>query len=580
MGNEQRDCQGNDAESRLERRLFTRRDVVKGGGAAAGALSIAWLLAACGGGGGGGGETTAPADTGGAAETGAPAETAPAGGGAEVDKMTWAINGDAVAMDYALAYDFNTNSAMTNVTEPLLRIDPQGQLQPNLAESWEQVDPLTLTITLRSGVKFHDGSEMTADDVAFSLNRHRDPDVGSYLATFHERVKDCQATGPSEVTVTFTKPDAIFPFAMGTMAGAVASKAFIEANGDKVGTPEVGIVGTGPYKYTSWTKGQEIVLDRFDDYWNTERARKVKQFVVKVILDEATIVSALQTGEIDGVFGTALSGKSVQSFAGVDSVKVYRAPSYQVHYLAVNTGMPPFDDQRVRQALSMAIDKQGLLQSVWGGVGQAPIKSPATPAMWTYEKDTFQQAYDALPSYDLDIEKARSMVEAAGATGAKGNILVALPFDEEQAVAIQAAAKQIGLDLTPEKVEATDKISQEFLGKDFREYSLSTTQWGADIPDPAGNLLIPFYSKNVVTNNSAYQNPEVDKLLEQQRETTDPAERARLLTEAQAKIVPDQPWIVYYSPDSVMVLNTRLGGYQIRPLTYWDPFAADFSGTA
>ena len=200
--------------------------------------------------------------------------------------------------------------------------------------------------------------------------------------------------------------------------------------------------------------------------------------------------------------------------------------------------------------------------------------------MWTYEKDTFKAAYDALPSYDLDIEKAKALVEAAGATGAKGNILVALPFDEEQAVAIQAAAKEIGLDLSPDKVEATDKIAQEFSGKESREYSLSTTQWGSDIPDPAGNLLIPFYSKNVVTDNSAYQNPEVDKLLEQQREETDPAARAKLLTEAQAIIVPDQPWIVYYSPDSVMVLNTRLGGYQIRPLTYWDPFAADFSGAA
>ena len=99
---------------------------------------------------------------------------------------------------------------------------------------------------------------------------------------------------------------------MGTMAGAVASKAFIEANGKKVGTPEVGIVGTGPYKFVSWTKGQEIVLDRFDDYWNTERARAVKRFVVKIILDEATIVQALTTGEVDGVFGTALSGKSVR----------------------------------------------------------------------------------------------------------------------------------------------------------------------------------------------------------------------------------------------------------------------------
>ena len=559
-------------------RAMTRRQLLKLGGGAAGAVSLAWLLAACGGGGGSAaGSTEAPATSGGG-ETTTPNETVQAGGGVEVDSMSWVINGEAVAMDYALAYDFNTNVAVANITEPLLRVDPSGQLVPNLATAWDQVDPTTMKITLRDGVKFHDGSTMTADDVAFSLNRHRDPDVGSYLATFHERVSDCTASGPNEVTVTFTKPDAIFPYALATMAGAVASKAFIEANGKKVGTPSAGIVGTGPYKFTSWTKGQEIVLDRFDDYWNTERARAVKQFVVKIILDEATIVQALGAGEVDGVFGTALSGKSVQALASVDTVKVYRAPSYQVHYLIVNTQLPPFDDQRVRQALSYALDKQGILASTWGGIGQAPIKSPATPSMWTFEQDAFKTAYEALPSFDLDIEKAKQLVNDAGAAGASAEMLVALPFDEEQAVAIQAAAKEIGLNLSPKKVEFTDKVAQEFSGKDTREYHLSVSQWGSDIPDPAGNLLVPFYSKNVVTNNSAYHNAEVDKLLEQQRETTDPKQRADLLTKAQALIVPDQPWIVFYSPDSVMVLNTRLGGYQIRPLTYWDPFAADFSG--
>ncbi len=567
------------ASGELLGRAMTRRQLLKLGGGAAGAVSLAWLLAACGGGGGSAGGTTgAPATSGGAPETAAPTQTVQAGGGAEVDSMSWVINGEAVAMDYALAYDFNTNVAVTNITEPLLRFDPNGQLQENLATAWEQVDPTTLKITLRDGVKFHDGSTMTAEDVAFSLNRHRDPDVGSYLATFHERVADCQATGPLEVTVTFSEPDAIFPYALATMAGAVASKAFIEANGKKVGTPDGGIVGTGPFRFSSWTKGQEIVLDRFDDYWNTERARAVKRFVVKIVLDEATIVQALGAGEVDGVFGTALSGKSVKALEGVDAVNTYRAPSYQVHYLAVNTQLPPFDDQRVRQALSYALDKRGILASTWGGIGQAPIKSPATPAMWTFEQDTFQAAYDALPSFDQDLEQAKQLVKDAGAEGAEAEMLVALPFDEEQAVAIQAAGKEIGLDLSPKKLEITDKIAQEFAGKETRDYHLSVTQWGSDIPDPAGNLLVPFYSKNVVTNNSAYHNAAVDRLLEQQRETTDPAQRAELLTKAQALIVPDQPWIVFYSPDSVMVLNKRLGGYQIRPLTYWDPFAADFSG--
>jgi peptide/nickel transport system substrate-binding protein len=568
----------NERES-LESRRITRRELLVVGGGAVGAISLAALLAAC----GGEDEAAAPAEEPAGTEAAPPAtpaatETVPAGGGGDVDTMAWVINSEAVSMDYALAYDFNTNCATTNICEPLLRFSPEGELEPNLAESWEQPDPTTFVITLRSGVKFHDGTDMTAEDVAFSLNRHRDPELGSYLATFHERVEDVSATGDLEVTVKLSAPDSVFHWALATNAAAITSQAWVEANAANIGTPEAGMMGTGPYMFTSWTKGQEIVLDRFDDYWNTERANAVKQFVVKIILDEATIVQALTTGEVDGVFGTALSGKSVQALSGVDSVSVYRAPSYQVHYLTINTQKAPFDDPRVRQAISMAIDKNGLLQSTWGGIGQAPIKSPATPAMWTYEQDAFQTAWDALPEYSLDLEGAKALIDEAGAAGASASMLVALPFDEEQAVAIQAAASQIGLDLSPEKLELTDKIAREFSGTEDRDYDMSVTQWGSDIPDPAGNLLVNFLSTNLVTNNSAYKNPDVDAALNAWRETVDPAEQAQHLIDAQALIVPDQPWVVFYSPDAVMVLNNRLGGYQIRPLTYWDPYAADFSG--
>ena len=97
-------------------------------------------------------------------------------------------------------------------------------------------------------------------------------------------------------------------------------------------------------------------------------------------------------------------------------------------------------------------------------------------------------------------------------------------------------------------------------------------------PDPAGQLFVLFHSKNVVTNNTAYHNPQVDDLLDRQRDSTDPAERAQLLTEAQAMIVEDQPTAVFYSPDTILVMNKRLTGYDIRPLWYWDPFVADLSG--
>src|SRR5262245_11557654 len=131
-----------DRENRdeIERQLITRRELMVKSGGAAGALGLAWLLAAC-----GGEEAASPSEApaGSGTEPTTPAsstatETVPAGGGAEVDSMSWVINGEAVAMDYALAYDFNTNVAMTNITEPLLRYSPEGQLVPNLAESWEQ----------------------------------------------------------------------------------------------------------------------------------------------------------------------------------------------------------------------------------------------------------------------------------------------------------------------------------------------------------------------------------------------------------------------------------------------------------
>jgi ABC-type transport system substrate-binding protein len=244
----------------------------------------------------------------------------------------------------------------------------------------------------------------------------------------------------------------------------------------------------------------------------------------------------------------------------------------------MNTQKPPFDDPRVRQAVSLAIDKEGLLESTWGGLGKAGIKSPATPAMWTYEQETFKAAYDDLPSFDHDPDKARALITEAGAEGAKGDILSSLPYDSEQAIAIQAAAEDVGLNLSPRKVEFTEKLSAELSGKPTRTYSSTATQWASDIPDPAGQLFVLFHSKNVVTNNTAYHNPQVDDLLDRQRDSTDQAERARLLTEAQALIVADQPVAIFYSPDTILVMNKRLTGYAIRPLWYWDPYVADLSG--
>ena len=521
-----------------------------------------WLLAACGG----------DDDDTGAAATGA----TPTGGG-EIDVVNWALTGDAPAIDYAKAYDFNTNGVVTNITEPLLLMNPEGELQPNLAEEWELTEPTTMVIKLRSGVKFHDGTDMTAEDVAFSLNRHRDPDVGSFLATFHDRVKNVEATGPLDITITFTRPDAHFPYALATMAAAVASKAFMEANGNKVGTPGVGIIGTGPYKFTSWTKGQEIVIDRFDDYWNTDRAMKVKQFVSKILLDEATVVQALQTGEIDGIWGNNISGKGAKAAQSFDTVNVLRGPSYGIHYLAMNTQKP--------RSTTCGSGRRSPWRSTRKGCSSRPGEAWARPGSSRRRRrpcGPSRRTPSSRPTTSCpassSMSRARRPLSRSRRRGRAGRHSQLAPYDAEQAIAIQAAGEEIGLNLTPKKVEFTEKLTAELSGKPTRTYSSTATQWASDIPDPAGQLFVLFHSKNLVTNNTAYKNPQVDDLLDRQRDSTDQAERADLLTQAQAMIVEDQPDAIFYSPDTILVMNKRLTGYDIRPLWYWDPFVADLSG--
>jgi peptide/nickel transport system substrate-binding protein len=362
-----------------------------------------------------------------------------------------------------------------------------------------------------------------------------------------------------------------------TTAGAVSKAAFLHKHGKRVGQPGVGIVGTGPYKFVSWTKGQEVVLERFDGYWNKRRALKVKRLVFKVIQDEATIVAALGTGAVDGTFGNSISARStVNLVKRFPDVKLYQSPSYLIHYLIINVQRKPFNDPRVCEALSYAIDKAGLLKSVWAGLGQV-VKSPVMPALWTYEQGIFKSAYRKLPAFAPDIKKAKGLIEAAGAKGATASMLVSTSFEQELGLAIQAAGKQIGLNLTLTKVPATQKLSREFSGKP-RDYDMSVSEWGSDIPDPSGNLVLPFMSQNLFTNDSQFRNPTVDRIFDEARATLDPARRARLLAQGQSIVVGKQPWIVLYSPTSSMVLNKRVTGYKMRPLWYWDPWAADLYG--
>lgn len=493
------------------------------------------------------------------------------------------LQGDIVAVDPVYAYDFTANPVLCQITEGLLKFENGETLAPNLAERWENPDPLTYVYYIRKDVTFQDGSPMTVDDVIFSMERTRDPEVASYVGWMYDSVDSIERTDDWTITVKLKQPDALWQYVPATTAGHVISKAHYEANKDNYGKPDAGALGTGPFKFVSWATGSEIVLEKYDDYWNKANGGPYLDSVIFKILPEATTrIAGLQTGQVHALLGTdATPADQLPIAMAMNNVTVDFQDSYLTHFLQINTQRPPFDNVKVRQALNYAMDKVLLTQNLYP-VPEAVSVAKAVdvmPRLWTFEKETWQAAYDELPDYAFDMEKAAQLLEESGvADQLNGKVITTdeNPLAMGMALALQAAAAELGYNLEINKVTFQEIITLAFGGA--RDYDIASGAWGSDFPDPSGNLLPVFHSRYVGdggSNFGNYRNPEVDRLLDEQNALTDTAERTKLMIQAQKIIAEDSPWIVVLHPKQTFVLNNDFEGYTITPLWYWDAFAKD-----
>ena len=201
------------------------------------------------------------------------------------------------------------------------------------------------------------------------------------------------------------------------------------------------------------------------------------------------------------------------------------------------------------------------------------------PRLWTFEKETWAAAYEELPTYAFDLEKAKQLLAESGvADQLNGKVITTMesPVPMGMALALQDAVRQLGYEMEIKKVTFQEGITLAFGGA--RDYEVMTGAWGSDFPDPAGNLLPVFHSRNTGdggSNFGNYKNEAVDKLLDEQNALTDPAERTKLMIEAQKIIAEDSVWIVLEHPKQPLAMNKEFSGYQITPLWYWDAFLKD-----
>ena len=479
-------------------------------------------------------------------------------------------------MDPAFDYDFVSGLAVDSITEPLLKFcENDTKLCPNLAESWTvSPDGMTYTLKIRQGVKFHDGSVMTVEDVVFSLDRIRDPKLASYVAWMLAKVKDVTAPDATTVVITLSEPDALFEYALAATAAHVVNKKFVLASGDKYGKPEVGSIGTGPFKFVEWKSGDHQTLARFDDYWDKANGGPyLDQITIKIIPEPTTRVAGLQTGEIDFIVNNIPSDQYA-TVKAIKDVNLTFTQSYYGEWMTFNTKKAPFDNVKVRQALNYAFDKKAV-RELFYGADAAPTKSTlVNPSLWTFSKDAWQTAWDQLPAYDFDLAKAKQLLDESGVADKLNGMEIAYydstPSIKGAAESFIDSMSKLGITIKARKTTYQENVALQF--GPHNDYDILVGSWGSDFPDPSGNLRPNFASANIAAggaNSSAYENKQVDELLAKQNTLVDPAERAKLLIQAQKIIADDSVVIVTAYPGWPLAVNKRLAGYSVSSLWYW-----------
>jgi peptide/nickel transport system substrate-binding protein len=477
--------------------------------------------------------------------------------------VTFGLEADLRGVEPALGYDFTANPVICNITEGLMALDKDSNIYPLLAETFENPDGQTFIYNLRPGIKFHDGSDLTVADVIASIERVRSPAIASPMEWMFDQVESITETGPMQVTIKLSVPSASFQYVMATTAGHVMPKALIDSTPD---LPTQEPIGTGPYKFVKWEAGSQVELVKNDAYWQPGKPY-FQTAIFKIVPDGTTRVAGLRTGDLTMIRDVPPDQLSiVKEMPDITFQEVVGFSSNQIFMV---NNKPPFDDIKVREAVSKAINYDEIMTNLVGDTGVRSISTTVPPHM----EGSAEPELTPVP-YDVEAAKA-----ALAASSQPNGFTTTLTVDAEssqrtaEAQAVQQMLAAIGITVEINEIPGPDRITAlqtgEYEGMIFHE-------WGSDFPDANGMLLPLFHSRSVPpqNNGSYYSNPEVDALLDAADQDVTEA-RIQTLIDAQKLIAADMPiiWLDHFK--WFLPMKAGLEGYSIGPLFYWDSFLRD-----
>ncbi len=466
--------------------------------------------------------------------------TAPSAKADPNGKIVAAQTVDVTSLDPNSDTVVGTHNVLDNMFDFLIIRDRSGKFVPSLALSWQFVDPTTLKMTLRQGVKFHNGNPFTAADVKFTYDRiQTDKQLASKMSTNISTI--AQTTVNDDYTVTFTTkaPDPILIERFTEVP--IVNKATVEKMGLEAFAKAP--VGTGPFKFVEWKKDQYVSMERNDDYWGGKAG--IKTLIFRVIPEPATQVSELQTGGID----IAYQNITVDQIPQIQKAgnRVIGIPSSRLLYLMINMAKKPFDDVRVRQAVAYALNLDSIVKDLMNGHAYLDSQ-PVDPFSFGYDPN--------VKAYPFDTAKAKQLLADAGFPNGFDTpceTRTALK-DQGQVVVDQLAKAGIRCNLT---VDETTVHLKKVTDKTIEPIFLWT--WANSTFDADGVLYSMMHSGNLYSVTSI---PELDKLVDQAHTIVDQDQRLKLYQQAQQVIHDQVPLVTMYQTESL---------YGVRPGITWQP---------
>ncbi|MCT4563855.1 MAG: glutathione ABC transporter substrate-binding protein [Maledivibacter sp.] len=468
--------------------------------------------------------------------------------GEKKDELIVGLVAEPKILDPHPVNDVPSGNALVQIYESLITQDVDMNIEPQLAESWKQIDDLTWEFKLKEGVKFHNGEELKAKDVKFSFQRAAESArighiVGMIDADNIEIVNDYTVRIPTKEPFS-----ALLPSLCHTGAMILNEKAVTEA-GEAYGDNPV---GTGPFKFVEWKRGDSLTFERFDDYHGDKAG--VKKLVMRIIPERTNRVIELETGGIDVCYD--VGANDIKRLEENEDIDVYRKISFSTSYLGLNCTKDPYSDIKVRKAINYALDVDAIVDSVLKGIGTV-AKGPMTPNVPGAKTDLVQYGYD--------LEKAKQLLKEAGyENGFKTELWTNENKDRiNMAEIIQAQLKEVGIEVEVKILEWGAMLE----GLNNKDHQMFILGWGNSTGDPDTGLYAPFHSSKHGKggNRVCYTNKRVDELLDLGRKTFDTEKRNEIYDEVQQIVYDEAAWSLLYNKEVVMAVKKEVKGLKVWP---------------